>query len=43
MVGWEGRRRNRCIMLIITLETNTKFASAGDRTWDAYITGGYST
>ena len=36
VVGWGGR--NRCIMLIMTLKTNIKFASAGDRTRDACVT-----
>ncbi len=39
VVGW----RNRCIMLIMSLETNIKFASDGDRTRVACVTGGHST
>ncbi len=31
VVGWGGGR-NRCIMLIMTLETNIKIASTRDRT-----------
>jgi hypothetical protein len=47
VVGWGGWR-NRCIMLIMTLdpsplETNIKIASAGDRTQVAGVIGGHST
>ncbi len=38
-----GGGGNRCIMLIMTLETNTQFDSAGDQTWVACVTGGHST
>ncbi len=43
VVGWGKGGRNRCIMLIMTLETNIKIASAGDRTRVACIIGGHST
>jgi hypothetical protein len=44
VVGWGGGGwRNRCIMLIMTLETNIKIASARDRTRVACVTGGHST
>jgi hypothetical protein len=45
VVGW----RNRSIMLVMSLslsyklETNIKFASDGDRTRVACVTGGHST
>jgi len=42
VVGWGGGR-NRCIMLIMTLEINIKFASAKDQTRVTCVSGGHST